>query len=229
MAAGIKELCAQEAMRTLLTELLSAELDREVTFWRSKEQAIILLVGMEYQPVAENNWPRCWMIRKVKCLLLRAWGLRKLKAVDQFPAMLRRASDMEEILKESLPEDAAAEDVNEQLGQIFQAFGEMKYTQAMPLLTRCCQKNGMTFPLRSSAVWAVGMIKAGNSEPALVKLFSQRILDEDIFNPEGQVVKQNLCDCPGTYEVPGCRATVAGQTQYAGETPVASSGPVPGR
>lgn len=189
MAAGIKELCAQEAMRTLLTELLSAELDREVTFWRSKEQAIILLVGMEYQPVGKQL--AALLDDSVgEVFATAAWGLRKLKAVDQFPAMLRRASDMEEILKESLPEDAAAEDVNEQLGQIFQAFGELKYTQAMPLLTRCCQKNGMTFPLRSAAVWAVGMIKAGNSEPALVKLFSQRILDEDIFNPEGQVVKQ---------------------------------------
>ncbi|MEO2023514.1 MAG: hypothetical protein ABGX05_16955 [Pirellulaceae bacterium] len=189
MAAGIKELCAQEAMRTLLAELLSAELDREVTFWRSKEQAIILLVGMEHQPVAKQL-AALLDDSEGEVFATAAWGLRKLKAVDQFPAMLRRASDMEEILKESLPEDAAAEDVNEQLGQIFQAFGEMKYTQAMPLLTRCCQKNGMTFPLRSSAVWAVGMIKAGNSEPALVKLFSQRILDEDIFNPEGQVVKQ---------------------------------------
>ncbi len=189
MAAGIKELCAQEAMRTLLTELLSAELDREVTFWRSKEQAIILLVAMEHQPVAKQL-AALLDDSEGEVFATAAWGLRKLKAVDQFPAMLRRASEMEEILKESLPEDAAAEDVNEQLGQIFQAFGEMKYTQAMPLLTRCCQKNGMTFPLRSAAVWAVGMIKAGNSEPALVKLFSQRILDEDIFNPEGQVVKQ---------------------------------------
>jgi hypothetical protein len=34
------------------------------------------------------------------------------------------------------------------------------------------------------------MIKADDSEPELVKLFSQRILDEDIFDPEGQVVKQ---------------------------------------
>ena len=189
MAAGIKELCAQEAMRTLLTELLSEELDREVTFWRSKEQAIILLVGMEHQPVAKQL-AALLDDSEGEVFATAAWGLRKLKAVDQFPAMLRRASEMEEILKETLPEDVAAEDVNEQLGQIFQAFGEMKYTEAMPLLTRCCQKNGMTFPLRSAAVWAVGMIKADDSEPELVKLFSQRILDEDIFNPEGQVVKQ---------------------------------------
>ncbi|MDE0734798.1 MAG: hypothetical protein OSB47_03190, partial [Pirellulaceae bacterium] len=189
MAAGIKELCAQEAMRTLLAELLSEELDREVTYWRSKEQAIILLVGMEYQPVAKQL-AALLDDSEGEVFATAAWGLRKLKAVDQFPAMLRRASEMEEILKETLPEDVAAEDVNEQLGQIFQAFGEMKYTEAMPLLTRCCQKNGMTFPLRSAAVWAVGMIKADDSEPELVKLFSQRILDEDIFNPEGQVVKQ---------------------------------------
>jgi HEAT repeat protein len=189
MAAGIKELYEQEAMKPLLVSLLSQELDRAVTSWRSKEQAIILLVGMEYQPVAKQL-AALLDDSEGEVFATAAWGLRKLKAVDQFPAMLRRASEMEEILKESLPEDVAAEDVNEQLGQIFQAFGEMKYAAAMPLLKRCCQKNGMTFPLRSAAVWAVGMIKADDSEPELVKLFSQRILDEDIFNPEGQVVKQ---------------------------------------
>ena len=189
MAAGIKKLYEQEAMKPLLVSLLSQELDRAVTSWRSKEQAIILLVGMEYQPVAKQL-AALLDDSEGEVFATAAWGLRKLKAVDQFPAMLRRASEMEEILKESLPEDVAAEDVNEQLGQIFQAFGEMKYAAAMPLLKRCCQKNGMTFPLRSAAVWAVGMIKADDSEPELVKLFSQRILDEDIFNPEGQVVKQ---------------------------------------
>jgi HEAT repeat protein len=189
MAAGIKDLYEQEAMRPLLVSLLSQELDRAVTSWRSKEQAMILLVGMEYQPVAKQL-AALLDDPEGEVFATAAWGLRKLKAVDQFPAMLRRASEMEEILKESLPEDVAAEDVNEQLGQIFQAFGEMKYAAAMPLLKRCCQKNGMTFPLRSAAVWAVGMIKADDSEPELVKLFSQRILDEDIFNPEGQVVKQ---------------------------------------
>ena len=148
MAAGIKELYKQEAMRPLLVSLLSQELDRAVTSWRSKEQAIILLVGMEYQPVAKQL-AALLDDSEGEVFATAAWGLRKLKAVDQFPAMLRRASEMEEILKESLPEDVAAEDVNEQLGQIFQAFGEMKYAAAMPLLKRCCQKNGMTFPLRS--------------------------------------------------------------------------------
>ena len=75
--------------------------DREVTFRRSKEQAIILLVGMEHQPVAKQL-AALLNDSEGEVFATAAWGLRKLKAVDQFPAMLRRASDMEEILRESL-------------------------------------------------------------------------------------------------------------------------------
>ena len=52
VAQGIKELCQQAAMKAILVDLLSEELDRGPEFWRSQEQAMILLVDLKHGPAA---------------------------------------------------------------------------------------------------------------------------------------------------------------------------------
>jgi len=128
--------------------------------------------------------------REAEVFATAAWGLRRLKAVDQLPAMNQRASQLVVLLEDTLPKESSVDDVNEQLAQLFQAFGEMKYVEAIPTLKRGAQKNGIAFTVRASAIWAVGAINLGKSDPAFVKFCYQRILDEDIYNPESGIVKQ---------------------------------------
>ena len=189
VAQGIKELSQQAAMKAILVDLLSKELDRGPEFWRSQEQAMILLVDLKHGPAA----PRMAALLAAKeseVFATAAWGLRRLKAVEQLPALHRRASQLIVLLEKTIPEEHAVDDVNEQLAQIFQAFGEMKDAEALPILKRAAQKNGIAFTVRSSAIWAVGVINSGKSDSAFVKFCYERILDEDIFNPEAGIVKQ---------------------------------------
>ncbi|MFP6604677.1 MAG: hypothetical protein VB862_19245 [Pirellulaceae bacterium] len=189
VAEGIKELSQEAAMKAIFVDLLSEELDRGPEFWRSQEQAMILLVDLKHGPAA----PRMAALLEAKeaeVFATAAWGLRRLKAVDQLPALQQRADQLIVLLEKTLPEENAVDDVNEQLAQIFQAFGEMKYAEALPTLKRAAQKNGIAFTVRSSAIWAVGVINSGKSDSAFVKFCYERILDEDIFNPEAGIVKQ---------------------------------------
>ena len=189
VAEGIKDLAQQADMRAIFVALLSKELDRGDEFWRSQEQAIILLVELNHGPAAPQM-AALLEAREAEVFATAAWGLRRLKAVDQLPAMNQRASQLVALLEETLPKESSVDDVNEQLAQLFQAFGEMKYVEAIPTLKRGSQKNGIAFTVRSSAIWAVGAINRGKSDPAFVKFCYRRILDEDIYNPESGIVKQ---------------------------------------
>ena len=189
VSEGIKELSQQADMKAAFVDLLSEELGRDGEFWRSQEQAIFLLVELQHTAAA----PQMVALLEAKegeVFATAAWGLRRLKAVDQLPAMHRRSSQLVALLEETLPDESAVDDVNEQLAQLFQAFGEMKYVEALPTLKRAAQKNGIAFTVRSSAIWAVGVINRGKSDSAFVKFCYQRILDEDIFDPEAGIVKQ---------------------------------------
>ena len=189
VAKEIKPLLKQDSLKPILVDLLSKELDRDSASWRSKEQAIQLLVGLNHQPAAKQL-VRLLEAKEGEVFVTAAWGLRKLKAVDQFPALIRRASQLTDLLEEKYPEEVAVDDVNEQLAQIFQAFGQMKYADALPVLKRSVRKNGLSFPVRSAAIWAAGMINSGKADPELVQLCYARILDNDMFDPEAGIVKQ---------------------------------------
>ena len=189
VAEGLKELAQQPEMKKILIDLLRKELERGDDFWRSQEQAIKLLVGWNHQAAAPQMTPLL-NAKEAEVFATAAWGLRRLKAVDQLPAMHRRVSELVELLEEKVPENNAIDDVNEQLAQLLQALGEMKYKEALPTLKRAAQKNGIAFTVRSAAVWAVGVIQAGKSDSEFVKFCYRRILDEDMFDPEGAIVKQ---------------------------------------
>ncbi len=189
VSEGIKELSQQADMKAAFVDLLSEELDRADNSWRSQEQAILLLVELQHAAAAPQM-VALLEAKEAEVFATAAWGLRRLKAVDQLPAMHRRSSQLVALLEETLPDESAVDDVNEQLAQLFQAFGEMKYVEALPTLKRAAQKNGIAFTVRSSAIWAVGAINRGKSDSAFVKFCYQRILDEDIFNPEAGIVKQ---------------------------------------
>ena len=134
VAEGIKELAQQADMRAIFVDLLSKELERGDEFWRSQEQAIILLVELNHGPAAAQI-AALLEAKEAEVFATAAWGLRRLKAVDQLPTMHRRATDLVALLEETLPEESATDDVNEQLGQLLQA--DLLYC-SIPL-RGCCQ------------------------------------------------------------------------------------------
>lgn len=189
VAAGLGELAQQSEMKEMLVDLLVKELGRGDKFWRSQEQSMLLLVDWNHGAAAPQM-AGLLNAEEAEAFATAAWGLRKLKAVEQLPAMHRRVIELVELLEEKVPENDSVDDVNEQLAQLLQAIGEMKYKEALPTLKRAAQKNGIAFTVRSAAVWAVGIIQAGQSDSEFVKFCYQRILDENMFDPEGAIVKQ---------------------------------------
>ena len=189
VAAGLGELAQQPEMKEMLVDLLVKELGRGDKFWRSQEQSMLLLVDWNHGAAAPQM-AGLLNAEEAEAFATAAWGLRKLKAVEQLPAMHRRVIELVELLEEKVPENDSVDDVNEQLAQLLQAIGEMKYKEALPTLKRAAQKNGIAFTVRSAAVWAVGIIQAGQSDSEFVKFCYQRILDENMFDPEGAIVKQ---------------------------------------
>jgi HEAT repeat protein len=82
-------------------------------------------------------------------------------------------------------------DVNRQLCQLAEAFGQMKYMQAAPLLRECIPKNSpFRRELRGAAIWSLGHLYADKEEPELVGLLVERLSDVNPMFPEAEEVRQ---------------------------------------
>ncbi len=155
--------------------------------WRGLEQATLLVVGLDHKP-AVRRLVELLDFQRPEVFITAAWGLRRLAVPDVLDAMLDKVRRETERIETSPSYDA---NVARQLCQLLEAFGQMQYAQADPLLRRYIPK-GAPFGQdpRAAAIWALGHIHAGKPQPDLSKLLSQRLADVNPMNPESDLVRR---------------------------------------
>jgi hypothetical protein len=80
---------------------------------------------------------------------------------------------------------------DDQQMQIFQAFGEMKFATAEPLLRQFVPKRmDLAIGARAAAVWALGHIHEGVPNQELTDQFIDRLSDINSMMPEANEVRQ---------------------------------------
>jgi HEAT repeat protein len=177
---GLRETVIAEAMKVLMAGSTAA--------WRGHEQASLLLATLDHEPAADRLVALLDAPRE-EVFVTAAWALRKLAVPATYPALLDKAQrETDACRKQGITETP----IDLQLSQIFQAFGAEKYAEAAPLLKQYIPKSTIRFfgdTARCAAVWSLGWLHEGQSDPELAAALADRLADDSPTNPESLKVR----------------------------------------
>jgi HEAT repeat protein len=163
--------------------------------WRGLEQAAILLAQLDYKPAA-RRLVELLKSDRPEVFITAAWGLRKLAVAETLPDA---AHHVETIRKRifgmggaPLPESIPLDRFDHQLSQLNQFLGQQKYEPADALLRQFIpHRMGPAIDeSRAAAVWALGLIHEGKTDPALARDLETRLNDVLSIPPEDNRVRQ---------------------------------------
>ena len=152
--------------------------------WRGCEKAAVVLVHLDHKPCSDRlvelmNHPRA------ETMVAAAWGLRKLALEKHLPEMLDQAKATYSGFKQkklSLRQNPGHE---QQIAQLFTAFGQMRYQAADALMREYVPKNfDLGYFARPAAVWALGYLHEDKAPEDLTKSLIERLQDTDSMFPE---------------------------------------------
>jgi HEAT repeat protein len=153
--------------------------------WRGQEQATILLTQLDQKQVA-GRLVELLRSSRGEVKVTAAWGLRKLDVPETLPAVV---SFIEEDTKPRPAEKTRATPIGPRvhtISQLYQFVGQRKYRPALQLMRRFVPKFALGFvgECRAAAIWALGMILEGKSDPALEAELEVRLNDTGGYPPE---------------------------------------------
>lgn len=172
-----------EALRTAVLEQADKMLASDE--WRALEQAALIIGHLDHEPAADRLIALLTHARGEPAVAA-AWALRKLEVAATLPALLKQADEMHNQSVGGIPPTYAGA----QLTQLFQAFGQLRYREAEPLLRKYVPKSTtLDTEARAAACWALGYLYENNPDPALVAELVARAGDVGI-PPEYPVVRR---------------------------------------
>lgn len=148
--------------------------------WRGAEQASMLLGALDHEPAADRLLVLLEHARP-EVTIAAAWALRRIAVPATLAPMLEVARRRTDRLKAR--RDGPGHD--DQMAQIFQAFGQMGYQAADPLMREFVPKNfALGFEARAAAIWALGYLHADAPDGPLVGELQARLNDTASLPPE---------------------------------------------
>ncbi len=159
--------------------------------WRGIEQGLILIGALDHEPSA----PRLLELlnhKRPEVSVAACWGLRKLAVDETLAPMLKHAELQTQVIADNSYERKYHSVIDEQLCQLFQAFGELGYGDAEPLMRRYIPKQPLLYEssTRPAAVWAIGKLNEGSVDEELAAQLAKRIADMNPLEPEIDPVRR---------------------------------------
>lgn len=152
----------QAAMRVLSAES-----------WRGQEQAALLLGELDHEPAA-SRLVQLLESPRGEVMVASAWGLRMLSVPATLPALLDKATRQTDLRKK----EPVPLWLDRQVAHLCEAMGLMNFAPAEPLLVRYIPKDYAMGELsRSAAIWALGLLHAGQPDEALAGQLAGRLTD----------------------------------------------------
>ena len=170
--------------------------------WRGLEQAVRVLGVVDHKPAADDlvdlmSYPRV-EVRQTAAVALRRLGIERTLA--SLLDYARRATDWgftgnsiavgDPNLSKGIKDFGK---LDEQIAQILQFFGVMKYAPAESLMRRhiprCDPGPGPGFQSRSAAIWSLGHLYENNPDPELAQKLVERLNDIYTLPPENTIVR----------------------------------------
>lgn len=175
LVALAEEPSFHEPIRTQGRKVLNAD------GWRGQEQATLLLVTLEDTTIVDRLIQLLEMSR-AEANVAAAWGLCTLAV----PATAEPVHDvLQRKTKSWLGGEPQQDGIDDQLALLAQTLAVLKYTPAESVLREYIAKGTYLEPTsRSAAIWALGKIRQGETDPELAKLLVARVLDAFSMEPE---------------------------------------------
>jgi HEAT repeat protein len=181
--AGLRAAVLQAANRMLQGE----------QSWRGLEQAALVAGALDDESAADRLLELLDHDRP-EVMLAAGWALRRLAVPRTLPPLLDYVQrQMQRKLTGSATPALRKRMIyrDQQLAQIHQAFGLMDYQPADPVLRQFIAKGYHTGSnSRAAAVWALGMLHAGEPDDRLVRAFVGRLSDVNPMKPEAGDVRR---------------------------------------
>ncbi len=191
--------------------------------WRGQEQATILLTQLDRKSVG-GRLVELLASKAPEVFITAAWGLRRLANPDTLPAVLQHVEVEQRRLRGMAGNpDMAAILLDHKLSQLNQLLGQQKYAAADTALRRFIPRmeTAMQPPVgqesRTAAIWALGVIHEGQSEPALATALEQRLNDGATLPPEDMRVRSMAAVSIGRLKVKECLPSL--RSYYPEEVP----------
>jgi hypothetical protein len=181
--ASDPQLSLRDGVRHESTKMLSSNQ------WRGLEQAALLLTALDHKPAADRLVELLEFDRP-EVFVTAAWALRRFAIPSTLDAMFDKAQRQVKITKNADLSKIPYREIDQQVSQLFQAFGEMKFTRSDPLLREHISKSHYNVESRAAAIWTLGHFYAGNPQKDLTELLSTRLADDNLVNPEYDQVRQ---------------------------------------
>lgn len=153
--------------------------------WQGHEQAGLLLGALHYTP-ASMRLVELLESPREGVLIASAWALRMIADPRTIPGILDKATRQTAARKSN---QSAA--LDQQVAHLFEACGQMRVQEAIPLLLRYVPKDlSMGERSRSAAIWSLGWLNAGVPDQSLCDALIGRVLD-NLMPSEFLLVKQH--------------------------------------
>jgi HEAT repeat protein len=185
---SLVELAQRPEMRSVVIEEIERSLDTHS--WQGLEQAMMLAVSLEHKAIA-GRLVEYMPHPRPEVALAACFALRKFRVPELLPPMLEHATKQQQRRLDGgiLPHETVMSD--DQLIQLAQAFGEMRYQPADGLLRKLVPKVvPYGIHARAAACWALGYLHEGKAPSDLVGQFEARLSDIASEMPEADEVRR---------------------------------------
>ncbi|MEO1973730.1 MAG: hypothetical protein ABGX07_19365, partial [Pirellulaceae bacterium] len=122
--------------------------------WRGLQQAARLVGQIDHEPSA-SRCVELLVFDRREVHTTAAWALRKLQVKKSLATAFEYASNRTQEIRSGRVDPQL---YTEQLSQLFQLFGILRYQESVPLLRLYVPKNSATEDPRVGAIWALGYI-----------------------------------------------------------------------
>jgi hypothetical protein len=156
--------------------------------WRGLEQALRLLTRLDQKQHAERFYALLEHPRP-EVYVTAAYGLRRLAVEATFQKLLQFARGRYEA-RLQLWESPLSMGLDEQLSQIIQLFGQVKYKPADSFLRTFVPKQYDLDRSRAAAIWALGHFYEAAPEEDLAAQLEERVRDIVPPEPELEIVRR---------------------------------------
>jgi HEAT repeat protein len=185
---SLVELAQRPELRRVVIEEMERSLDTHP--WQGLEQAMMLAVSLEHAAIA-GRLVEYMPHPRPEVALAACFALRKFRVPELLPPMLEHATKQQQRRLDGGGQSYETVMMDDQLIQLAQAFGEMRYEPADRLLRKFVPKVvPYGIHARAAACWALGYLHEGKAPADLVGQFQERLSDVASEMPEADEVRR---------------------------------------
>ena len=182
VANAFASLAGKAELRDTVTEETERTLAGEN--WRGLEKSVLLAVRLERKNTA-NRMIELLSHSRPEVAVTAAWALRRFQLPETLAKMLVHAQlQYDRIVKMEIQSHESFL-IDGQHSQLFQAFGQLRYKEAEPLMRKFVPKNfAFGMESRAAAIWSLGYLYEDKAPEDLISQFVDRLSDVASMMPE---------------------------------------------